>query len=58
MSRCGPSCLRLAVQAERDERKMVNVEKQAILAAQAVALRRKLTESHLAKFRTEAKNRC
>ena len=37
---------------------MVDVEKQAVLAAQAVALRRKLTESHLAKFRTEAKNRC
>ena len=45
-------------QAERDEKKMADVEKQAVLAAQAVALRRKLTESHLAKFRTEAKNRC
>ena len=46
------------MQAERDEKKMVDVEKQAVLAAQAVALRRKLTESHLAKFQTEAKNRC
>ncbi|EIE19880.1 HUA enhancer 2 [Coccomyxa subellipsoidea C-169] len=44
-------------QAERDEKKMLDVERQAVLAAQAVALRRKLTESHLAKFRTEAKNR-
>jgi hypothetical protein len=46
------------VQAERDEKKMADVERQAVLSAQAVALRRKLTESHLAKFRTESKNRC
>ncbi len=48
----------MGVQAERDEKKVADVEKQAVLAAQAVALRRKLTESHLAKFRSEAKNRC
>ena len=46
------------MQAERDEKKMADVERQAVLSAQAVALRRKLTESHLAKFRTESKNRC
>jgi hypothetical protein len=47
-----------AMQAERDDKKWVDMEKQAVLAAQAAALRAKMTESHLAKFRTEARNRC
>lgn len=46
------------LQAERDEKKWVDMEKQAVLAAQAAALRTRMTESHLAKFRSEYKNRC
>jgi hypothetical protein len=45
------------LQAEREEGKLADLQQRAQLDAQAAALRARMAESHLAKFRSEAKSR-
>ncbi len=47
-----------AAQDSALEKADVAMQRKAALDEQAAALRAKMTESHLATFRSEAKNRC